>query len=122
MLRMLVGSSLRSHRDWNLCGRLSALIPGSRCSLREGRFGTVQARTCRSCPGGAGSGNFVRAFPEILSGVSSPDWLGVKVRVARRAVEDEQAAAFEGAVDDGLGQIVIVEDVAPRGRAATCWW
>lgn len=32
------------------------------------------------------------------------------------AIEDEEAAALEGAVDDGLGQVVVVEDGAPGGE------
>lgn len=32
-----------------------------------------------------------------------------------RAVDDDEFAAFEGAIDDGLGEVGIMEDVAPLG-------
>ena len=47
---------------------------------------------------------------------------GVKVaRTHGGAVEDEEASTLEGAVDDGLGEVVIVEDIAPPRQRVTCW-
>ncbi len=56
------------------------------------------------------SGNFVRLGMRRIE-------RGVKVaRAHGGAVEDEETPALEGAVDDGLGEIVIVEDIAPPGQ------
>jgi hypothetical protein len=33
-----------------------------------------------------------------------------------RAVEDEKLPLFEGSVDDGLGEVTVVEDIAPLGE------
>ena len=72
-------------------------------------------------PGVVRSGNSASSLPEILRPPaafrSSSRAVGGQVlRADGGSVETKEPAALEDAVDDGVGEVVIVKDVAPSSR------